>query len=618
MEDVEGMLGSLSLSEAELQGVRIGRKDTGAVGRKEVQAIGKVISEKPAMARVLESTLGMCWCPMKGVVCKDLGDNIFLFTFGQESGKRKAVEEGPWWYGKELIVMEDFDPMKLIEEYEFNKVPIWVQIFRLPLGMMDRASGEGVGGAIGEVQEVETDEDGKAVGKYLRVKVKLNITKPLMRGSMVQIDERGRKSCHVERECKAKVKKDEKAQFGRWLRDEVEGRRLEDRGRSSGSGSISSGGGKNFGFGKWGSQGGSDRLSWRKEEVKANGKSAEGANEEEVQSPLKLSISKRDVTTEGGKEGRHEAVKRLKFDVVTVEGGGEDGSDATTIAIEVKGGRKDIVGTESNQEAWDEEMAVSKEGKGGEVAEVQADGIAGKAKCKGDKPGGGKKFRRFHVMRQEGVQQGEGIQELSGSKRKVLEEEGSETGRWKLGLASMWVVKPDGRSRGIAAFWRREMVLSLRSSGRRHIDFDVTEPNGDTWRLTGVYGESQGDRKKETWKMMRILGQQHENGRPWLCLGDFNEILTGDEKCGGVARPQSCMDQFRDALESCGLNDLGYCGDKFTWRNHCRDVDGYICERLDRAMGNSEWAAKFPTFKVTNGNPRRSDHRPILVDTQGG
>ncbi|KAE8772589.1 hypothetical protein D1007_55405 [Hordeum vulgare] len=263
MEDVEGMLGSLRLSEAEMQGVRIGRKDTGDVGRKEVQAIGKVISEKPAMARVLESTLGICWCPMKGVVCKDLGDNIFLFTSGQESGKRKAVEDGPWWYGKELIVMEDFDPMKIIEEYEFNKVPIWVQIYRLPLGMMDRASGEDVGGAIGEVQEVETDEDGKAVGKYLRVKVKLNITKPLMRGSMVQIDERGRKSwcpfayeylpnfcytcgviSHVERECNTKVKKDEKAQFGRWLRAEVEGRRTEDRGRSSGSGSTSSGGGR--------------------------------------------------------------------------------------------------------------------------------------------------------------------------------------------------------------------------------------------------------------------------------------------------------------------------------------------------------------------------------------
>ncbi|KAE8777301.1 hypothetical protein D1007_49951 [Hordeum vulgare] len=105
MEDVEGMLESLRLSEAEMQGVRIGRKDTGDVGRKEVHATGKVISKKPAMARVLESTLGICWCLMKGVVCKDLGDNIFLFTFGQESGKRKAVEDGPWWYGKELIVL---------------------------------------------------------------------------------------------------------------------------------------------------------------------------------------------------------------------------------------------------------------------------------------------------------------------------------------------------------------------------------------------------------------------------------------------------------------------------------------------------------------------------------
>jgi exonuclease III len=188
--------------------------------------------------------------------------------------------------------------------------------------------------------------------------------------------------------------------------------------------------------------------------------------------------------------------------------------------------------------------------------------------------------------------------------------------RWMLELTSMWVVKPEGRSRGLAVFWRKELDLSLRSSGRRHIDFDVTEANGDIWRLTGVYGESQSERKKETWKMLRTLGQQHQNGRPWLCLGDFNEILTTDEKCGGATRPQTCMDQFRDALDSCGLGDLGYVGDKFTWRNNCHNVDGYICERLDRATGNSEWCLKFPNFRVINGNPRHSDHRPVIVETE--
>ena len=51
MEEMEGRLKNLELTEAERQGVRIGRKDAGAVVRKEVQVVGKVLSEKPTMAR---------------------------------------------------------------------------------------------------------------------------------------------------------------------------------------------------------------------------------------------------------------------------------------------------------------------------------------------------------------------------------------------------------------------------------------------------------------------------------------------------------------------------------------------------------------------------------------
>ena len=128
-----------------------------------------------------------------------------------------------------------------------------------------------------------------------------------------------------------------------------------------------------------------------------------------------------------------------------------------------------------------------------------------------------------------------------------------------------------------------------RSYGRRHIDVDVKEENGTVWRLTGVRGESEGDRKKEIWKTLWILGQQHQQGRPWLCLGDFNEILSSDEKVWGAAKPQQCMDKFREVLEGCDLADIGFTEDKFTWRNHSKEVDTYICERLDRAVANARW-----------------------------
>ncbi|XP_073367647.1 uncharacterized protein [Aegilops tauschii subsp. strangulata] len=86
---------------------------------------------------------------------------------------------------------------------------------------------------------------------------------------------------------------------------------------------------------------------------------------------------------------------------------------------------------------------------------------------------------------------------------------------------------------------------------------------------------------------------------------------------GGAVRPQKFMDNFRAALEACELCDIGYEGDKFTWRNHSKEVDTYICERLDRATANAKWCEWFPEFNVINGAPRHSDHGPVIVNTQG-
>jgi len=101
---------------------------------------------------------------------------------------------------------------------------------------------------------------------------------------------------------------------------------------------------------------------------------------------------------------------------------------------------------------------------------------------------------------------------------------------------------------------------------------------------------------------------------PWLCSGDFNEILFGCEKEGGPLRAESSMQKFRLALEDCDLHDLGFIGDPFTWRNNHNLAARFIKERLDRAVANSAWRCLFPLAKVTNGDPRHLDHRPIIID----
>jgi hypothetical protein len=137
---------------------------------------------KAVRADVLEATLEKIWCPRSGVECRALGENRFLFTFLQASGKHRALEEGSWMLSNKLVVMADYDGTKIIDEISFTHITIWVRVTKMPLGMMNQWYGEAIGNQVGEFLEMEKEEDGSAVGQFLRIKVKLDIGKPLMRG----------------------------------------------------------------------------------------------------------------------------------------------------------------------------------------------------------------------------------------------------------------------------------------------------------------------------------------------------------------------------------------------------------------------------------------------------
>lgn len=187
MDGVEGLMGKLKLTEAERGGVKIGGDGGLRTRALDLQAVGKVMVERLISLETLERTLGKVWCPIKGVTCKDLGENHFLFTFQQPSGKRRALEDGPCMISKDLVVMVDFDESKTLEEMDFNHIPIWVRVSNLPLGMLDKETGAILGEKIGKFRDVDVGDDGLAVGSVLRVKVVIDIRKPLMHGITVTV-----------------------------------------------------------------------------------------------------------------------------------------------------------------------------------------------------------------------------------------------------------------------------------------------------------------------------------------------------------------------------------------------------------------------------------------------
>jgi hypothetical protein len=78
----------------------------------------------------------------------------------------------------------------------------------------------------------------------------------------------------------------------------------------------------------------------------------------------------------------------------------------------------------------------------------------------------------------------------------------------------------------------------------------------------------------------------------WVCIEDFNEILTPLEKWGGRGQPSHQMKAFQQALEVCELYDLGYRGSKLMWSNYQDGLD-FIKKWLDHGVANLEWSVLF-------------------------
>ena len=153
--------------------------------------------------------------------------------------------------------------------------------------------------------------------------------------------------------------------------------------------------------------------------------------------------------------------------------------------------------------------------------------------------------------------------------------------RFTLGFDFSFGVSSSGRSGGICIFWKNSLDISIKNFSQYHVDAWVKEPQKDQWRLSCFYGEANRSLWYKTWDMMTRL--RGESTSPWLCIGDFNEILRKEEQVGPNERDSAQMEAFREAADVCALADLGYRG--LDWTREKKVAGGHYCRvRLDRAL----------------------------------
>ncbi|GER41848.1 DNAse I-like superfamily protein [Striga asiatica] len=97
-------------------------------------------------------------------------------------------------------------------------------------------------------------------------------------------------------------------------------------------------------------------------------------------------------------------------------------------------------------------------------------------------------------------------------------------------------------------------------------------------------------------------------------VGDWNDIVTNEEKRGGVRRSLSSFVGFQEFIMNMEMQEVAQMGSFFTWGNN-RAGDGYVEERLDKIYVSVEWLTKFPNMEALNFYRTASDHNVILFYT---
>ncbi|XP_026410471.1 uncharacterized protein LOC113305668 [Papaver somniferum] len=115
--------------------------------------------------------------------------------------------------------------------------------------------------------------------------------------------------------------------------------------------------------------------------------------------------------------------------------------------------------------------------------------------------------------------------------------------------------------------------------------------------VTGVHAISYAINRRELWKNLCDISLLD---KPWLILGDFNTVLSMDEKKGGRNHVSSDVKDFQDCVDYYGLLQAPKSGLDFSWCNGRVGKKRILCN-LDRALYNLKWLDKFNGWHYHTG-----------------
>ncbi|CAN1176766.1 hypothetical protein LINPERHAP2_LOCUS32719 [Linum perenne] len=125
------------------------------------------------------------WAKAGRIQVSDMANSFFLVRFSENDDYQRAAFGGPWKIYDYLISVSCWSP-SFIENEPIKKILTWVRLPKLPIHYFNQVAVNRIGNYIGRTVRMDLATSEGARGRYARLCMEVDVTKPLLGKYMIE------------------------------------------------------------------------------------------------------------------------------------------------------------------------------------------------------------------------------------------------------------------------------------------------------------------------------------------------------------------------------------------------------------------------------------------------
>ncbi|VFQ97337.1 unnamed protein product [Cuscuta campestris] len=182
-------MASLSLDDDEHEGLVFAEAEDNACGVTmdyDNCLVRRFLTERPINFTAMKNTMASLWRPDEGMVVRDLGDGIYVFQFGAMAELERVLDMCPWTFNNQALILDRLKGYNDPRDVPLHSMFIWVQVHGLKRGFFSERVAQRLGNEIGDFMESDPKNYSNPWATYLKIRVKLDVCKPLRKGTKMK------------------------------------------------------------------------------------------------------------------------------------------------------------------------------------------------------------------------------------------------------------------------------------------------------------------------------------------------------------------------------------------------------------------------------------------------